>query len=232
MATSNVSLKGTPTDAVQTFTKAVHDLDGTIFTVIPGQPLRFNLTRRFKWQSRLYKAANFDGTARLTQAGPDQTRVDIDLNPSQKDYITLGAICLVAAVFNSLWIYYIWSFFLFIVVGGLSVYQTTVWAGEMMEGLLSNLSQSPAFTVAASAPPPFAPAPSAPPPFTSTPLPPPPFPTAASVPPPLAPAASPQAAAQSSVIAGQLVQLAELHKAGILTDDEFDRKKTELLKRM
>jgi hypothetical protein len=42
----------------------------------------------------------------------------------------------------------------------------------------------------------------------------------------------PQVAAPAVDIAGQIQKLAELHTAGILTDDEFQAKKTDLLSRM
>jgi hypothetical protein len=85
--------------------------------------------------------------------------------------------------------------------------------------------------LAAPAPPPPAPAP-----YTQAPAPPPPAPapyTQASAPPPPAPATAPAQSGggkkQEGDVAARLQKLEKLHKAGLLTDEEYKRKRKEMV---
>ena len=83
-----------------------------------------------------------------------------------------------------------------------SIYQATSWAAEMMESLLAKLSSPPAPMLM-------------------------PIMTSFAPPPTMAPPGS----GPSTEVTEQLVKLADLHKAGVLTEFEYADKMAQLLKR-
>lgn len=84
MANGDLIIKGDAGAALRAVVEAVAAAGGTVSSQIPGQPVRFSLIRACDFWRDGYKSMTYDGTARFMPAGPDHTRIAIELNPASK----------------------------------------------------------------------------------------------------------------------------------------------------
>jgi hypothetical protein len=206
VATSGAVVNGSVAEASSIFAEGVRAAGGTISSQVPGQPIRFTIKRAGNiWEG---KNTPYDGTANLVPLSATQTRIDVTVSCSTMFYLYLG----LGVIFIFL---FAWWSPLFILLGLAAIVWAAFqgagpWAQEVANHVVAALpavagAPGPAATIA--------PAPAASP--TGTP-------------------ASPQASDSPARvdIADELKKLGDLHATGVLTDEEFQAKKTELLKRL
>lgn len=207
MATNGAVVNGSVAEAPSIFAEAVRAAGGTVTSQVPGQPIRFTIKRPGNiWEG---KNTPYDGTANLVPLSATQTRIDVTVSCSTTFYLYLG----LGVIFIFLFAW--WLSPLFILLGLAAIVWSAFqgagpWAQEVANHVVAAL---PAVAGAAGPAATIAPAPAASP--TGTP-------------------ASPQASDSPARvdIADELKKLGELHATGVLTDEEFQAKKTELLKRL
>ncbi len=212
MATSGAVVNGAVAEASSVFVDTVRAAGGTVSSQVPGQPIHFTIKRPGNiWEG---KNTPYDGTATLTPLGAAQTRIDVVVSCSSTFFLYLGLgvifVFLFAAWLSPLIV------LLALVAVVWSIFQATgPWAQEVANHVIAALPPAviavpggtgPAATLATAPAPAEAPAAN-----------------------PASPSVSGPAGAD---IADQLKKLGELHATGILTDEEFQAKKTELLKRL
>lgn len=207
MATSGAVVNGSVAEAPSIFAEAVRAAGGTVTSQVPGQPIRFTIKRPGNiWEG---KNTPYDGTANLVPLSATQTRIDVTVSCSTTFYLYLG----LGVIFIFLFAW--WLSPLFILLGLAAIVWSAFqgagpWAQEAANHVVAALpavagAPGPAATIA-------------PPPAAS----------------PTGTPASPQASDSPARvdIADELKKLGELHATGVLTDEEFQAKKTELLKRL
>ncbi|MCA8885230.1 MAG: SHOCT domain-containing protein [Hyphomonadaceae bacterium] len=183
----------------------------------PPSAARFETICKSTW-STLGFGIKYDGDLQVQPAGPGQVTARFSLKlqwgSAMGLIISQGVMVIIAAMFNP----YYAAFALFLILGSMGF---TAWSlsssvpektlGEFIKNLQSG-GQAPAFQPA--------PQPS----FTPQPAPAPaPAPT---------PAPAPAGDGNAAAIMEQIKQLGSLRDAGVLTPDEFESKKAELLKRI
>ena len=212
MASSGAVVNGSVAEASTVFADAVRAAGGTVSSQLPGQPIRFTIKRPGNiWQG---KNTPYEGTANLIPLSAGQTRIDVAVSCSPMFYLYLG----LGVIFLFLFVY--WSP-LIVLLGLVAV----VWSAFQAAG---PWAQEVANHVTAALPPAaFAVAGASAPTATNTAAP------AAGASPPANPVSSHACdSAGGADIADELKKLGELHTTGVLTDEEFQAKKAELLKRL
>ena len=222
---AQVTLNMDAGSAFNTMLQAVQQNGGTVQAHQAPTLIRFQTGKRTFWGSALIRM-RFDGDVTLSPMGPRQTavRVALKLNSSSStmliamDAIVLGVLLLGAIMAK--------NFMLFAFMGAICGVQYWVissrWASELAQAIgnwLMSAGQT-SFTAPPSAPP----APTA---MRSPVAVPPPIPVSSS---PRVPAVVPTA--QEPNVLEQLKQLGALRDAGVVTTEEFENKKAELLKRL
>lgn len=191
----------------------------------PPSAARFEMICKSTW-STLGFAIKYDGDLQVQAAGPNQVTARYSLKlqwgSAMGLIISQGVMVLIAAMFN----WAIAAYALFFIIGSMAY---TAWnlssnvperaLGEFIKHLQGGAPATGGFTQQQA---PFQPAPQQ----SFTPQPP-PAPTPAP-----APAAAPAAGSDASAIMEQIKQLGSLRDAGVLTPEEFEAKKAELLKRI
>jgi Short C-terminal domain len=206
LASSGAVVNGSVAEASTVLVDAVRAAGGTFSSQAPGQPIRFSIKRPGNiWEG---KNTPYDGTATLIPLSATQTRIDVAVSCSPTFYLYLG----LAVIFMFLFAF--WLTPLLMLLGLVAI----VWFAFQAAG---PWAQEVANHVIASLPPAAAAAPGAP--VSAAPM-----ATAPSVNPGSFPHLSDQSGAAD--IADQLKKLGELHATGILTDEEFQAKKADLLK--
>jgi hypothetical protein len=207
MAASGAVVNASVAEASSILAEAVRAAGGTISSQVPGQPIRFTIKRPGNiWEG---KNTPYDGTANLIPMSETQTRIDVTLSCSTMFYLYLG----LGVIFIFLFAY--WLSPLFILLGLAAI----VWSAFNASG---PWAQQVANQVVAALPAVAAAGPAAA--ITAPPAP---------VVPPRPPVSAHASDSPAPVdIADELKKLGELHATGVLTDEEFQVKKTELLKRL
>lgn len=232
-ASKQANFNGSAQDA---FTQAINALNatstssnGAISSVVswqqPPGAAKFETVAKSVW-STLGFAIKYDGDLSVQPSAPGQVTVRYGLKVQWGSalglILTQGALVVFAAMVNP----YVFAFAIFLIIGFMGFTAWNVASGmpeKMLQQVLKHFSGTPAGYAPQTYTPPTQP--NAPPPV-------PPPPAAAVAP---AAAASPAAAApggDSAVIMDQIKQLGSLRDAGVLTQEEFDAKKAELLKRI
>ena len=213
MASSGAVVNGSVADAWAVFADAVRAAGGTASSQLPGQPIRFTIKRPGNiWEG---KNTPYEGTANLVPLSAAQTRIDVTVSCAAMFYVYLG----LGVLFLFFFAY--WVSPLIILLGLVAVVWSAFqaagpWAQEVVNHVIAALPSAATAVAGGSAP---ATA------ITAAPV-------AASS--PVANPVSPHGsdAAGSVDVADQLKKLGELHATGVLTDEEFQAKKAELLKRL
>jgi Short C-terminal domain len=213
MATSGAVVNGSVAEASAVFADAVRAAGGTVSSQLPGQPIRFTIKRPGNiWEG---KNTPYEGTANLVPLSAGQTRIDVAVSCSAMFYLYLG----LGVIFVFLLAY--WLSPLIVLLGLVAVVWSAFqaagpWAQEVANHVIAALPSAAIAVAGASAPAPAATA--APAAATS--------PAANPAPPHVSDPVG------SADVADQLKKLGELHATGVLTDEEFQTKKAELLKRL
>jgi hypothetical protein len=121
MANGDLIIKGDTGAAAHAVVEAVAAAGGTIASQIPGQPIRFSLIRKCDFWRDGYKSIAYDGTARFMPAGPDHTRIAIELGPAPK-YIFGWIVAFVLILFFGQYVLGVFGPFGFIIGIGLLVW--------------------------------------------------------------------------------------------------------------
>lgn len=146
MASGDLIIPGDVAAAARAVVDAVTAAGGTISSQIPGQPVRFSLTRACDYWRDGCKSMTYDGTARLTSTGAGHTRIAIELNPASK-HIFGWVVTFLLILFFGQYVLGIFGQFGFFIGIGLLIY--IGWqafqamgpsAREMMDTLLSRLA--------------------------------------------------------------------------------------------
>lgn len=220
-------------DMVSAFNAALQAIEASGGSVQAHQPpslIRFQTGKRSFWGS-LWMRIRFDGDLTLSPIGPRQTAVRVALKLNSGSSTMLMAMDGVALLFLLVGAIIAKNFILFAFVAAIAGVQywtiSTRWSTDLAQVIVNSLlaAQSQAGLVA---PPPI--------PVPSGPRVPPPVPVSAGSPsaPPAGssqPSATPSVAQPTNVFE-QLKQLGALRDAGIVTAEEFESKKADLLKRL
>lgn len=230
------SFAGSPQDA---FNQAINALNatttasnGSITSQVtwqqPPTSAKFETVCKSVW-STLGFSIKYDGDLQVQQVGPGQVSARYNLKVQWGSamglILTQGAMVVLAAMVNP----YIFAFALILIVGFMGITAWNVSSGmpeKVLTQFIKNLqggAPAPSFTPQQQYTPPPQPAPQ---PYTPAPA---PTPTPAPTPPPTP---APAGAGDSAAIMEQIKQLGSLRDAGVLTADEFEAKKAELLKRI
>lgn len=189
----------------------------------PPSAARFETICKSTW-STLGFAIKYDGDLQIQPAGPNQVTARYSLKlqwgSAMGLIISQGVMVLIAAMFN----WAIAAYALFFIIGSMAY---TAWnlssnvpekaLTEFIKHLQGGTPATGGFTQQ-----PFQPAPQQ---FTPQPAAPAPTPAPA-------PSAPPATGGDASAIMEQIKQLGSLRDAGVLTPEEFEAKKAELLKRI
>lgn len=183
----------------------------------PPSAAKFETVCKSVW-STLGFAIKYDGDLQVQQVGPGQVSARYTLKVQWGSalglILTQGAMVVLAAMVNP----YIFAFALILIVGFMGITAWNVASGmpdRVLGQFIKNLqggAPAPSFTPQQRYAPPLQPAPQ-----------------------PSAPAPAPAPAAGcggAAAIMEQIKQLGSLRDAGVLTADEFEAKKAELLKRI
>lgn len=214
MAKGELMIKGDTNAAMQSFVNAVTYMGGSVTSMNPARPVEFKVSRSGNLGGY---GAPYHGTATFVQMGPAQTKVLLEINP-----VTWFTGIMVAAVLAIIFL-----------AGGLTQNEETAmtvtvillpvtaimlylyyrpWRTQVIDKLQAGVHGTmPAYE-------------------TAQPVPSPAAPTYAPPPPSQAPAAAPQPVGAS--VAEQMRQLNELKEQGLITAEEFDAKRAELMKRL
>ncbi len=187
----------------------------------PPQAARFETICKSFW-STLGFAIKYDGDIQIQTTGPNQVAARYNLklqwNSALGLILTQGATAIIAIMVNP----YYAGFAIFLIIGVMAFTAWNVSSGvpeKALEQFVKNLQTGSAAPIGGFQP---QPAPQA---FTPQPA-----PTAAPQPTPAPQPAS--AGGDSAVIMEQIKQLGSLRDTGVLTPEEFEAKKAELLKRI
>lgn len=208
MASSGAVVNGSVAEASAVLVGAVRTAGGTLTAQAPGQPIRFSIKRPGNiWEG---KNTPYDGTAALIPLNATQTRIDVAVSCSPTFYLYLGLVVIFMFLFA------FWLTPLLMLLGLVGI----VWFAFQAAG---PWAQEVANHVIASLPPAGVAAPAT---AVST--------APAVTDPPVNPGPSPHVSDPSAGadITDQLKKLGELHATGVLTDEEFQAKKADLLKRL
>lgn len=191
----------------------------------PPQAAKFETVCKSFWAT-LGFPLKYDGDLQIQAAGPGQVTARYSLKlqwgSAMGLIISQGLMVVLAAMVNP----YIFAFALFFIVGVMAYTAWNVSSGLPERTLTQFLKHLQGGSVVSPAPSGFQPQPfqPAPQPFTPTPQ-----PTPAPAP---QPAPVQAAIGDAAAIMEQIKQLGALRDAGVLTPEEFDAKKAELLKRI
>lgn len=215
---------GTAQDAFNQALRAIAASGGEVQAQHPPQGARFQIGYKNIW-STMGTTLKYDGDVQIAPAGPGQVTARFGLKLQWASIVPLMAVVVAVAIIGAMTNYLYAAYFLFILIVGVGY---NAWAAssrfpeKILEDIIKNLQAGGAYAPAPQ--PQYAPQPAAPA-YTPQPATPAPIPT-----PTPAPAAS--NGGDSATIVDQIKQLAALRDAGAITPEEFEAKKTELLKRI
>jgi len=212
------TFNGEPNDAFAQALRAIAQSGGEVTWQQVPSAAKFLIGKKDFWTTGGF-TMKYDGDVQVARSGPGQTTARFSLKLNWGSYVPLGATTIVAVLVLSMTNYYFAAMgFLFMIA--ILVY--SAWAvssqlpDKMLKDIIRNLQGGGASVPTQSRP---QPAPS----YAPTP---PPQPA-----PQPQPTAAPAGDATASIVE-QIKQLAGLRDAGAITADEFEAKKSELLKRI
>lgn len=217
-----VTLTGAPQDVFAQATRAIAANGGELHWQQPPAAAKFLLGHKNIWTTGGV-VLKYDGDLQVTPAATGQSTARFTLKLQWGSAIPLLLLQVFAVIFAAMFNFYIAAFALILIAASLGF---TAWSAssgvpeKVLEQVIKSLHGG------------GAPAPSYQPQQSYSPPPAPP----AYVPPTPAPAAPPAPAqaggGDAAVIMEQIKQLGGLRDAGVLTPEEFEAKKAELLKRI
>lgn len=226
-ASQQATFTGEPTDAYSQAVNAINAMGGQVLWQQPPTSAKFLLAKKDSWITGGL-AMKYDGDLQIQKSSPTQTTARVSLKLQWGSFVplalTLLAFVFVMGMFN---IYFaVYGLFIMAILVGYSAWQvSSQLPDKMLAQFFQTLSGAPAAAQQQGG---FRPQPAPQPSYT-----PPPAPTAAPAPtpaPPPAPVAG--GGGDAAVIMEQIKQLGGLRDAGVLTPEEFEAKKAELLKRI
>lgn len=224
-ASQQATFTGEPADAYGQAVNAINTMGGQVLWQQPPTSAKFLLTKKDSWTTGGL-AMKYDGDLQIQKSSPTQTTARVSLKLQWGSFVplalTLLAFVFVMGMFN---IYFaVYGLFIMGILVGYSAWQvSSQLPDKMLAQFFQTLSGAPAAPQQQRGG--FQPQPAPQPPsFT-----PPPAPTPAPTP---APAPVAAGGGDAAVIMEQIKQLGGLRDAGVLTPEEFEAKKAELLKRI
>ncbi len=228
---------GLNTDQASAFTQALAAIGNTkaqIMWQAPPQSIKFSLIKKDFWNTGGSKL-NYLGDVTVTPAGPRQSTVRIECKPENLSRILSISVGL--TLLGTLLNLRTGLGLLVLLIGAASTaWQAYNLSTNLPKGIADELLSQLQMSAYAGAQQGYAPpapggyAPPPPPPGGYAPPPPPPPPGAYAPPPP--PPPPPTAPPEPSGLVEQMKQLTQMRDMGALTPEEFEAKKTELLKRL
>lgn len=217
-ANQQATFNGEPADAYGQAINAITAMGGQVLWQQPPTSAKFFLPKKDNWTTGGL-TMKYDGDLQIQKSSPTQTTARVTLKLQWGSFLPL-ALTLLAFVFvMGLWnIYFaVYGIFIMAILVAYSAWQvSSQLPDKLLADFFRTLSGAPASPQAQrSAPQPT---------FT-----PPPAPTPTPTP---APTPAPTSGGDASAIMEQIKQLGSLRDAGVLTAEEFETKKAELLKRI
>ena len=223
-ANQQATFNGEPADAYGQAINAINAMGGQVLWQQPPTSAKFFLPKKDNWTTGGL-TMKYDGELHLQKSSPTQTTARVSMKLQWGSFLPL-ALTLLAFVFvMGLWnIYFaVYGIFIMALLVAYSAWQVS---SQLPDKLLADFFRTLTGAPAASQQGGFKAQPQA---HAFTPQPPPsPTPAPASAPAPT-PASS---GGDASAIMEQIKQLGSLRDAGVLTPEEFESKKAELLKRI
>lgn len=207
MAKGELVIKGDTNVAMQSFMNAVTYMGGSVTSMNPARPVEFKVRRSGNLGGY---GAPYNGTANFVPMGPSQTKILVEINPAIwfAGFSIAGAIAVIflagALTQNEETTMLVTLILLPVTAVMLYLYYRP-WRTQVIDKLQAGVHGTmPAYEAAQPAP----------------------------SPPPPSPAPATAAPSTSASVADQLRQLNELKEQGLITEEEFNAKKAELLKRL
>lgn len=217
------TLSGAPQDVFAQATRAVTSNGGEILWQQPPGAAKFLLGHKNIWTTGGI-VLKYDGDLQVTPASPGQSTARFTLKLQWGSAIPLLLLQAFAVIFAAMFNFYIAAFALIIIAASLGF---TAWSAssgvpeKVLEQIIKSLHGGGAPAQSYQPQQSYSP----PPPAQAAYVPP--------TPPPTAPPAPAQTGGgDAAVIMEQIKQLGGLRDAGVLTPEEFEAKKAELLKRI
>jgi hypothetical protein len=224
--TQQATYNGEPAAIFDQAVRAIIAAGGQIAWQQAPSTAKFVLGKKDMWTTGGF-TMKYDGDLQIQKTAPSQSTARLTLRINWGSYVPLGAttlvILLILAASNPM---YAGMGLLF--MGAILVYSAWAVSSQLPEKVLKDIVQKMQAGAGPVAPVQATPAPARPAPPAAPPTPPP----AAAAPPPVAPAPAAPSNADTATIVEQIKQLAGLRDAGAITVEEFEAKKTELLKRI
>ena len=224
-ANQQATFNGEPADAYGQAINAINTMGGQVLWQQPPTNAKFFLPKKDNWITGGL-TMKYDGELQLQKSSPTQTTARVSLKLQWGSFLPL-ALTLLAFVFvmGNINIYFaVYGIF---IMGLLVAYSAWQVSSQLPDKLLADFFRTLTGAPAAPQQGGFKPQPHA---FTPQP-PPAPAPTPAPTPAP-APAPAASNGGDAGAIMEQIKQLGSLRDAGVLTPEEFEAKKAELLKRI
>ncbi|MEZ5994591.1 MAG: SHOCT domain-containing protein [Hyphomonadaceae bacterium] len=210
--TKQATFAGAPQDAFAQATRAIAATGGEIMWQQPPSGAKFLLAYKNIWTTGGF-SLKYDGDLQVIPAGPGQTTARFGLKVQWGSVVPLLVTQVLCVIILAMFNYYFAAFALILIIASLVYSAWSAASGipdKLLDTIIKNL-QSGAGPAPAQA-------------YTPAPQPAPaPQPT---------PAPQPAPANNSAAIMEQIKQLGGLRDAGVLTPEEFETKKAELLSRI
>ncbi|MEZ5960608.1 MAG: SHOCT domain-containing protein [Hyphomonadaceae bacterium] len=218
-ASQQATFNGEPGDAYSQAISAINAMGGQVLWQQPPTSAKFFLPKKDTWTTGGF-TMKYDGDLQVQRSSPSQTTARVSLKLQWGSFLPLAlttlAFVFVMGMFN---LYFaVYGLFIMAILVAYSAWQmSSQLPDKVLAQFFQTLSGAPAAPQANT----FRPQPQPAPPTA-------PVPTSAPAP---APAPAP-AGGDAAAIMEQIKQLGALRDAGVLTADEFEAKKAELLKRI
>ncbi len=216
-ASQQATFNGEPGDAYNQAVNALNAMGAQVLWQQPPTSAKFLLAKKDTWVTSGF-AMKYDGDLNIQKSSPTQTTARVSLKLQWGSFLPLGltyiAIVLLLSMFNLMFAAY-GLFFMLVFVGYAAWQVSSQLPDKILAEFFRTLGGAPA-------------TPQPQPSFTPRPQ---PAPQPAPAPTP-APGAAPSGGGDASAIMEQIKQLGSLRDAGVLTPEEFETKKAELLKRI
>jgi len=221
-ANQQATFNGEPADAYGQAINALNAMGAQILWQQPPTSAKFLLPKKDNWTTGGL-VMKYDGDLQIQKSSPTQTTARVSLKLQWGSFLPLGltllAFVFVMGMFN---IYFaVYGLFIMAILVAYSAWQvSSQLPDKMLADFFRTLGGAPASPQQNT----FRPQPAPAPAYTPQPAPPAPVPTPAPAP--------TTGGGDAAAIMEQIKQLGSLRDAGVLTADEFEAKKAELLKRI
>jgi multidrug transporter EmrE-like cation transporter len=214
-ASKQATFGGTAQDAYGQATRAITATGGEIMWQQPPGAAKFLLGYKNIWTTGGI-VLKYDGDLQVLPAGPGQVTARFALKLQWGSAVPLMLVQVFAVIIAAMFNFYIAAFALILIIASVAYTAWNAASGvpdKVLEQIIKHLqggAPAPSYTPPAQH---YTPAPAAPQPAP-------------------APAPAPAGGGDASAIMEQIKQLGSLRDAGVLTPEEFETKKAELLKRI